>query len=184
AVETVIEAVKGDKVAFKEEAADLLFHYLVLLADQDRSLWNQEQIGEGKERLERALRARRAGPYQIQAAIAALHAEARSEQDTDWQQIAALYGELMRINPSPVVTLNRAVAIAMDEGAEAGLLIVERLGNEGDLSDYLFFHATRADLLRRLGRRGDACAAYRRALSLAGTVAEQRFLQRRLAECS
>jgi RNA polymerase sigma-70 factor (ECF subfamily) len=157
---------------------------LVLLEDQDRSLWNHEQIGEGKVVVDRALRMGRAGYYQIQAAIAALHADAATAAETDWPQIAALYGELMRMNPSPVVALNRGVAVAMAEGIEGGLRLVEQIGTDGKLDGYLFFHSTRADLLRRLGRKDEAREAYQRALTLAGNVAEHRFLQRRLGECS
>ena len=156
---------------------------LILLEDQDRTLWNPEQIREGKEILDRALRSRRAGYYQVQAAIAALHADAPAAADTDWPQIVALYGELMRIHPSPVVALNRSVAVAMAEGPEPGLALVDRLGAEGALDGYLFYHSTRADLLRRLNRRDEARASYERALALAGNVAEHRFIQKRLAEC-
>ncbi|MHC5112123.1 MAG: RNA polymerase sigma factor [Planctomycetota bacterium] len=157
---------------------------LILLDEQDRSLWSQTQIAEGKETLDRALRAQRAGPYQVQAAIAAVHANASSADETDWPQIAALYEELLRMNPSPVVALNHAVAVALGEGVEKGLQLVERLGEDGALDGYLFFHSTRADLLLRLGHKDQPRTAYRRALSLAGNVAEHRFLQRRVAECT
>ncbi len=156
---------------------------LVLLDEQDRSLWDREQILQGKEILDQALRAGQAGFYQVQAAIAALHADASEASETDWRQISALYGVLMQINPSPVVALNRAVAVAMSEGASIGLELVEQLGKKNELEGYLFFHSTRADLLRRLGLKDKARDAYQRAISLAGSVAERRFLQRRLAEC-
>jgi RNA polymerase sigma-70 factor, ECF subfamily len=150
---------------------------LVLLADQDRSAWNGAEIAEGTRVLERALRLRRPGPYQLQAAIAALH----SEDTTDWPQIALLYGELARVQPSPVVELNRAVAVAMAEGPEAGLARLDALD---ELDRYHLLHATRADLLRRLGRDGEAADAYRRALDLATNPVERAFLERRLEEVS
>jgi RNA polymerase sigma-70 factor, ECF subfamily len=152
---------------------------LVLLEDQDRSLWDAGRIDEGGRLLERALRLRRPGPYQLQAAIAAVHADARHADATDWTQIAALYGELARITPSPVVELNRAVAVAMAAGPEEGLRLVERIGG---LDGYHLLHATRADLLRRLDRREEAAAAYQQALALASNDAERSFLARRLAE--
>jgi RNA polymerase sigma-70 factor (ECF subfamily) len=129
-----------------------------------------------------ALRQHSVGPYQIQAAIAALHAEAASSADTDWKQIAALYGELARIQPSATVALNRAVAIAMGEGIEQGLEILESLGASGVLHSYHLFHAARADLLRRLSRNPEALAAYQQALSLTANAVERRFLRRRIAE--
>jgi RNA polymerase sigma-70 factor, ECF subfamily len=152
---------------------------LVLLEDQDRSRWNRREIKEGQRVLERALSLRRPGPYQLQAAIAALHAEARSSEETDWAQIAALYGELARIDPSPVVELNRAVAVAMAEGPADGLDLVDRIPH---LDRYHLLHATRADLLRRLGRTEEAASAYAQALELATNSAERGFLERRLAE--
>ncbi len=152
---------------------------LVLLEDQDRTLWDRRRIDEGTRVLERALTLRRPGPYQLQAAIAALHAEAARPEDTDWPQIAALYAELARVAPSPVVELNRAVAIAMADGPGAALPLLDRI--EG-LDDYHLFHAARADLLRRLGRPADAAAAYERALAHATNEAERSFLERRLAE--
>ena len=152
---------------------------LVLLEDQDRSRWNTDRIDEGRRVLRRALSRRRPGPYQLQAAIAALHAEAAAAADTDWPQIAALYGELARVSPSPVVELNRAVALAMAEGPAHGLELIDAI--EG-LDRYHLLHAARADLLRRLGRGGDAAAAYERALELATNPVERRFLERRLAE--
>jgi RNA polymerase sigma-70 factor (ECF subfamily) len=155
---------------------------VVLLEDQDRSRWDSDQIGEGKELVERALRRRRPGPYQIQAAIAALHASARRAVETDWRQIAALYADLSRMTGSPVVELNRAVAVAMADGAEHGLEIVERLHTSGELEGYRLLHATRADLLRRLGRVDEAVVAYERAVEQTSNRAEREFLERRLAE--
>ncbi len=149
----------------------------MLLADQDRTRWNQAQIAEGVELVERALR-RGPGPYQLQAAIAALHAEAATSDDTDWPQIAALYRELSRIDDSPVVALNRAVAIAMAEGPATGLALVEQLAPA--LDELHLFHSARADLLRRLHRSDEAAAAYERALDLATNDAERGFLERRL----
>jgi RNA polymerase sigma-70 factor, ECF subfamily len=152
---------------------------LVLLEDQDRSRWDRARIDEGRRVLERALSLRRPGPYQLQAAIAALHGEAERPEDTDWPQIAALYGELSRLTASPVVELNRAVAIAMADGPHAGLAVLDRIDS---LGAYHLFHAARADLLRRLGRTDDARAAYSRALALATNPAERRFLERRLED--
>ena len=152
---------------------------LVLLEDQDRSRWDAERIAEARRVLERALRLRRSGPYQLQAAIAALHAETRDGQQTDWAQIALLYGELGRRQPSPVVELNRAVAVAMAAGPDRGLELVDAIQG---LDGYHLLHATRADLLRRTGRRRDAAAAYARALELATNPVERSFLERRLAE--
>ena len=155
---------------------------LVSLEDQDRSRWDLAEIGEGIALLEAALRRQRAGPYQLQAAIAACHGEATNARDTDWRQIALLYGELSRIVPSAVVELNRAVAIAMADGPEAGLPLVENLAASGQLTDYYLLPATRADLLRRLDRKQEAAASYREALDLAGTEPERRYLSRRLTE--
>ncbi|MGH7541331.1 MAG: DUF6596 domain-containing protein, partial [Gemmatimonadota bacterium] len=149
---------------------------LVLLEDQDRSLWNAERIAEGRRVLERAVALRRAGPYQLQAAIAAAHAEDRS-----WSEIAALYDRLVVFDPSPVVALNRAVAVALSGRIEDGLALVDRLD---ELDGYHLLHAARADLLRRLDRRDEAAAAYRRALELAANEAESRYLERRLLEVS
>jgi RNA polymerase sigma-70 factor (ECF subfamily) len=149
---------------------------LVLLADQDRSLWDAAQIAHGREVLERALELEGRGPYVVQAAIASLH----TEEPSDWPQIAALYDELMRLTGSPVVELNRAIAIAEIEGIEAALSLVDRL----DLEGYQYFHSTRADLLRRLGRKDEARTEYERALALARAEPERRFLQRRVAEVS
>lgn len=155
---------------------------IVLLADQDRTLWNREQIAEGHALVQRALSSQRIGPYALQAAIAAVHAEAASEADTDWPQIVALYDVLMRVHPTPVVALNRAVAVAMRDGPQAGLVIVEALLAAGDLSEYHLAHAARADLCRRLGQKAEARASYRRALALVRQAPERRFLERRLAE--
>jgi RNA polymerase sigma-70 factor (ECF subfamily) len=154
---------------------------LVLLDDQDRSVWNREEIAEGSRVLERALALGRPGPYQLQAAIAALHAEAERPEETDWPQIALLYAELGRRQPSPVVELNRAVAIAMAAGPERGLELVDAIPG---LDDYYLLHAARADLLRRSGCREEAAAAYRRALELVTNPVERSFLERRLAEVS
>jgi RNA polymerase sigma-70 factor (ECF subfamily) len=155
---------------------------LVLLENQDRSLWNREQIAEGLALVQRALSTRRAGPYTLQAAIAAVHAEAPSAAATDWGQIAGLYDVLLQIQPSPVVELNRAVAIAMRDGPAAGLEVIDKILARGDLADYHLAHAARAELCRRLGKSTDAKAAYARALELAGQETERRFLQARLRE--
>ena len=155
---------------------------LVLLADQDRSLWNREQIAEGSALVERALSSRRFGPYTLQAAIAAVHAEARSAAATDWAQIVGLYDVLARAEPSPVVELNRAVAVAMRDGPLAGLGLIDALLARGDLGDYHLAHSARADLCRRLGRTAEARVSYERALGLARQEPERRFLQRRLGE--
>jgi RNA polymerase sigma-70 factor, ECF subfamily len=152
---------------------------IVLLEDQDRSRWSRNEIDEGRRVLARALRRRRVGPYQLQAAIAAVHADAEDARDTDWAQIAALYGELARLVPSPVIELNRAVAVAMADGPEAGLALLEQIDG---LGSYPFFHSARADLLRRLDRRAESRSAYERALGLAGNPAQRTFLRRRLAE--
>jgi RNA polymerase sigma-70 factor (ECF subfamily) len=156
---------------------------LVALDDQDRSLWDRRSIAEGAALVEKALRSRRFGPYTLQAAIAAVHAEAPSASATDWRQIVGLYDILLRVAPSPVVELNRAVAVAMDEGLDAGIALVEALASRAELADYLPAHAARADLCRRAGRLADAAASYRRALALARQEPERRFLGRRLAEC-
>jgi RNA polymerase sigma-70 factor (ECF subfamily) len=155
---------------------------LVPLEEQDRSRWDRARIDEGTVVLDRSLRQSRPGPYQVQAAIAACHTAAREAGDTDWEEIAALYGELVRMTRSPVVELNRAVAVAMAEGPEAGLALVDALEATGALSGYLYLHATRADLLRRLDRREQAATAYRTARDLASTDVERRYLDRRLAE--
>lgn len=155
---------------------------LILLEAQDRALWNREQIREGAALVLRALNTRRFGAYTLQAAIAAVHAEAPSAAATDWVEIAGLYAALLRINPSPVVELNRAVAIAMRDGPAHGLSLIDAILDRGELTEYHLAHAARADLLRRLDRRSDAKAAYLRALALAKTGPERRFLERRLAE--
>jgi RNA polymerase sigma-70 factor, ECF subfamily len=154
---------------------------LVLMADQDRMRWDHDQIDTGAALVDRALAIRRAGPYQVEAAIAALHATAPVADATDWTEIVALYGVLQAMSPSPVVELNRAVAISMADGPGAGLAAVERIVEAGRLEQSHLLHATRAALLWRMGRLDDAAAAYRRALALAGTATEQRFLEQRLA---
>ena len=155
---------------------------LITLEDQDRSLWDRDAISEGLVLVEKALRRGPAGPYQLQAAIAALHAEAGSAAETDWQQIAALYERLLQLNPSPVIALNHAVAIAMSAGIEHGLERVDELGRSGALDQYYLFHAARADLLRRLNRHPEAASAYQRAASLTTNRVELDFLERRLHE--
>ena len=157
---------------------------LVTLEDQDRARWDTTAIGQACAVLDAAVRLGRPGPYQVMAAIAACHASAPGPAATDWAQIAALYQRLSQMIPTPVVALNRAVAVAMADGPAAGLLLVEQLEQSDALSGYYLLWATRADLLRRLGRTGQAAAAYRRALELAPTDAEQRYLARRLAETS
>ena len=153
---------------------------LLLLEDQDRSLWNRDQIRHGTELLEQALRRSSPGPYLVQAAIAALHCEAKTPEETDWSQISVLYGALARAAPSPVIELNRAVAVAMADGPERGLAVMEPLSEA--LDGYHLFHSARADLLRRSGRMEEAGAAYRRAVELARNLSEREFLQRRLDE--
>jgi RNA polymerase sigma-70 factor (ECF subfamily) len=154
---------------------------LVLLEEQDRTLWRREQIEEGTRLVERALRLHRLGPYQVQAAIAALHAEAKVADETDWHQITVLYAELQNIAPSSVVALNHAVAIAMSEGYAKGLALIDEVGSSGELERYYLFHAARADLLRRLQRSGEARDAYGKALSLVTNRVEEAYLRRRLA---
>jgi RNA polymerase sigma-70 factor (ECF subfamily) len=154
---------------------------LVTLEEQDRSLWDRAEIDEGLGLVDAALRMGRVGPYQLQAAIAALHAEAVSPVDTDWRQIAALYGVLARLQPSPVVRLNGAVAIGMSEGPGRGLALIDELGAAGELDRYHLFHAARADMLRRLGSLEAAADAYRRALALMANGVERAYLERRLA---
>jgi RNA polymerase sigma-70 factor (ECF subfamily) len=155
---------------------------LVLLDDQDRSLWDREQIAEGAALVERALRSRRFGPYTLQGAIAAVHAEAPDAASTDWAQIVGLHDVLARADPSPVVELNRAVAMAMRDGPAAGLALIDAILERGDLADYPLVHAARADLCRRLGRTAEARSSYERALGLAKQEPERRFLERRLAQ--
>lgn len=157
---------------------------LVVLEEQDRSRWNQEQIQEGLRILERALRLGRPGPYQVQAAISALHAQAARPEETDWAQIAALYDHLQDLNPSPVVELNRAVAVAMSEGPMRGLALLEELQHEPKMEGYYLFHAARADLLRRAGWLEDAADAYQVAIELTENEVERAYLQRRLGEVS
>jgi RNA polymerase sigma-70 factor (ECF subfamily) len=153
---------------------------IVLLDDQDRSLWNRDQIAEGAALVEQALSSKRFGPYTLQAAIAAVHGEAPSAAATDWAQIVGLYEVLLRADPSPVVELNRAAAVAMRDGPSAGLALVEAILSRGNLAEYHLAHAARADLERRLGRVGDARVSYERALALARQEPERRFLLRRL----
>jgi len=155
---------------------------LVPLEEQDRTRWDRATIDEGVALLDAALRRGRPGPYQVQAAIAACHATAPDAAATDWAQIAALYGELARMTPTAVVELNRAVAVAMADGPDAGLALVDAIDASGALRDYHLLPATRADLLRRLDRRAEAAAAYRAALALTTSDAERRYLERRLAE--
>jgi RNA polymerase sigma-70 factor (ECF subfamily) len=157
---------------------------LILLDEQDRTRWNREQILEGAALVERALASRRFGPYTLQAAIAAVHAEAPSAGATDWPQIVGLYDVLVRADPSAVVELNRAAAIAMRDGPAAGLVLVDRILIRGDLTDYHLAHSARADLCRRLGRNAEARVSYQRALELTRLEPERRFLERRLAELS
>jgi RNA polymerase sigma-70 factor (ECF subfamily) len=154
---------------------------LILLEDQDRARWNREQIVEGKALVERALMSRRFGPYTLQAAIAAVHAEASTPAATDWTEIVGLYDVLAQMEPSPVVALNHAVAVAMRDGPLAGLTLIDALLARGDLTDYHLAHAARAELCRRLGRTAEARASYERALGLAQQDPERRFLERRLA---
>lgn len=155
---------------------------LVLLAQQDRATWDQALIREGVALVERALATRQFGPYTLQAAIAAVHAEARTAEATDWRQICALYDALLALQPSPVVELNRAAAVAMHAGPAAGLALIDALLARGALQDYHLAHSARADLCRRLGRRDEAAAAYRQALALARSDPEKRFLEQRLRE--
>ena len=155
---------------------------LILLDDQDRSRWNREQIAEGIALVEKALASRRPGSYSLQAAISAVHAEAPSGAATDWTQIVALYDLLARAEPSPVVELNRAVAVAMRDGPQAGLTLIDAILARGVLADYRLAHAARADLCRRLGKNAEAQKAYQRALSLTQQEPERRFIERRLAE--
>jgi len=155
---------------------------VILLEDQDRTKWDRALIAEGTRLVERALSTRRIGPYAIQAAISAVHAEAPAAGATDWREIVGLYDVLVRIDPSPVIELNRAVAVAMRDGPAAGLTLVEAILERGDLREYRLAHAARADLCRRLGRMDDALAAYERALALTQQEPERRFLERRIAE--
>jgi RNA polymerase sigma-70 factor (ECF subfamily) len=155
---------------------------VVLLDDQDRSLWNRELIAEGRQLIERSLASRRFGVYTIQAAISAVHADARSPGDTDWRQIVALYDVLFRADPSPVVELNRAVAVAMRDGPDAGLKLIDAILKRGDLMEYHLAHSARGELLRRLGDVGGARTAFERALNLSKQDAERRFLAKKIRE--
>jgi RNA polymerase sigma-70 factor (ECF subfamily) len=155
---------------------------LVLLDEQDRALWNREQIAEGQALVEQALASRRFGPFTLQAAISAVHADAERAADTDWAQIVGLYDVLLRADPSPVIELNRAAAIAMRDGPEHGLKLIDAILVRGDLADYHLAHSARADLCRRLGRTAEAREAYQRALALTRQEPERRFLERRLSE--
>jgi len=155
---------------------------LILLEHQDRALWNREHIAEGITLVEKALSSRRFGPYTLQAAIAAVHAEAPTPAATDWSQIVGLYTLLARTTPSPVIELNRAVAVAMRDGPAAGADLIDAILARGDLADYHLAHSARAELCRRAGRTDDARASYQRALALTKQEPERRFLQARLAE--
>ncbi len=155
---------------------------LILLENQDRSLWNREQIADGVALLEKAMTSRRFGSYTLQAAIAAVHAEAESVAATDWRQIVALYDQLLRIQPSPVVQLNRAVAIAMRDGPEAGLAHIDAVLEDGELANYYLAHSARADMCRRLGRTAEARASYEKALALTQQEPERQFLQERIRQ--
>jgi RNA polymerase sigma-70 factor (ECF subfamily) len=155
---------------------------IVLLENQDRSLWNREQISEGSRLVRTALETRRFGPYTLQAAIAAVHAEAPEASATDWAEIVGLYDALLRLDNSPVIELNRAVALAMRDGPAAGLAAIEAIDARGDLRDYRLVHAARAEFCRRLGRTAEALAAYKKALTLTRQAPERRFLERRIAE--
>ena len=155
---------------------------LILLENQDRSLWNGEQIAEGVELVEKALSSRRFGPYTLQAAIAAVHAEAESTAATDWRQIVALYNHLVRMQPSPVAYLNRAVALAMRDGAEAGLMHIDAVMEEGELAHYYLAHSARAEMCRRLGKTDEARASYEKALALTQQEPERQFLRERIRQ--
>jgi RNA polymerase sigma-70 factor (ECF subfamily) len=155
---------------------------IVLLDDQDRSLWNRAQIAEGSRLVRTALESRRFGPYTLQAAIAAVHAEAPEASATDWAEIVGLYDALLRLDDSPVIELNRAVALAMRDGPAAGLAAIDEIDSRGDLKDYRLVHAARAEFCRRLGRTTEALAAYKKALALTRQEPERRFLERRIAE--
>src|SRR5215216_2778650 len=155
---------------------------LILLENQDRSLWNREQIAEGLALLEKALKSRRFGSYTLQAAIAAVHAEAESSAETDWRQIVALYDRLLRIHSSPVVQLNRAVAIAMRDGPEAGLAHIDAVLEQGELANYYLAHSARAEMYRRLGRTAEARSSYEKALALTQQEPERQFLQERIRQ--
>jgi RNA polymerase sigma-70 factor (ECF subfamily) len=155
---------------------------LILLEAQDRSQWNAEQIAEGLALVERALESGRAGPYTLQAAIAAVHAQAKSSAATDWRRIVALYDQLVAIQPWPIVQLNRAVAIAMCDGPEAGLAQIDAMLELGHLTNYYLAHAARADMFRRLGRTAEAKSSYESALALTQQEPERRFLRERIRQ--
>lgn len=155
---------------------------LILLSDQDRSLWNKELIKEGIELVNRALSSRRFGPYTVQAAIAAVHAEAPTADETDWAQIVGLYDVLFRFEPSPVIELNRAVAVAMRDGPEEGLKLIDAILKRGDLTEYHLIHSARADMCRRLGRIDEAQLSYQQALQLSRQEPERKFIEQRLKE--
>ena len=155
---------------------------LILLENQDRSLWNRAQIAEGVALVEKALKSRRFGPYTLQAAIASVHAEAESAAATDWRQIVALYNQLVRMEPSPVVHLNRAVAIAMRDGPEAGLMHIDAVLEHGELANYYLAHSARAEMYRRLGRTAEARSSYEKALALTQQEPERQFLQERIRQ--
>jgi RNA polymerase sigma-70 factor (ECF subfamily) len=155
---------------------------IVLLAEQDRALWNREQIAEGSALVTRALQSGRPGPYALQAAVAAVHANATNADSTDWREIVGLYDVLLQVEPSPVVELNRAAAVAMRDGPAAGLALIDAILQRGDLLDYHLAHAARADMCRRLGAAADARRSYERAIALVRQEPERRFLERRLAE--
>jgi RNA polymerase sigma-70 factor, ECF subfamily len=166
----------------RRDARSTMDGQLIPLEDQDRSLWHQEQIAEGIPLVERALGRRNLGPYQLQAAIAAIHAEARAATETDWKQIAALYGILNTAAASPIVALNHAVAVAMSDSLERGLAMIDELGAGGELDSYHLYHAARADLLRRMGRKSEALESYHRGLALTTNAVEARYLGRRISE--
>jgi RNA polymerase sigma-70 factor (ECF subfamily) len=155
---------------------------IILLEDQDRSLWDRDMIEEGLTLVERAFSSKPPGPYTLQSAIAALHAEAARPEATDWAQITRLYSRLLRINPSPIIELNRAIAIAMHKGPEAGLQQIDAILERGDLDDYHLAHSARAELCRKLGRTNQARASWERAFALAQQDPERRFIQRKLSE--
>jgi len=155
---------------------------LILLENQDRSLWNREQIAEGVALLQKSLNSRRFGSYTLQAALAAVHAQAESVAQTDWRQIVALYDQLLQIQPSPVVRLNRAVAIAMLDGPEAGLTEIDAVLKYGELANYYLAHSVRADMYRRLGRTSEARFSYEKALALTQQEPERQFLQERIRQ--
>jgi RNA polymerase sigma-70 factor (ECF subfamily) len=165
----------------RRDARSTMDGQLIPLEEQDRSLWHQDQIEEGIRLVERALGRRNVGPYQLQGAIAAIHAEARTAEETDWKQIAALYAILNTAQASPIIALNHAVAVAMSESPERGLAMIDELGAGGKLNSYHLYHAARADLLRRMGRNPEAMESYRRALALTSNAVELRYLGRRLS---